>query len=383
MPPKGHLVHRITAAACAAPILLLLLVGCSSSIADGNAGDLLSDDPGPLVAATTAASGGVSLTLAPKSSLSEGLHLPVSIAGGAQTNVMLDTGSTGLVIAQRYLGSDYTSTGETFSDFTYSSSGNSYSGEWVTTTVRFLSADSDTNIESAPFKVRMVTEQCKTGEACTRDQDDITVSMMGIGFDRQDPHGTTVDPTLNPFLNIPGTAKGSAVAPGYVLTPTQVTLGITDADTSGFEFIQLDPLPADQGADWQMPTACVSVPTAGVAPQCGGLLVDTGLMYSIVQVPDGFDPPQQQGNGADATRSVLQSGQQVVITSPDLDRTIYSFTVGDPATGAPDDVAWGHHMASHGNKPFMNTSLHTLSQLDYAYDAGAGRLGFRFHDVRD
>lgn len=100
---------------------------------------------------------------------------------------------------------------------------------------------------------------------------------------------------------------------------------------------------------------------------------------SIVQVPAGVDPPQRQGTGRRSRRSVLLDGQRVVVTLPDLGgRALYDFTVGNARSGAPVVVAWGHRIAAHGNEAFANTSLHALSQLDYAYDAGRGRVGFRF-----
>lgn len=359
-------------------LLLLSALTAALSACNTNTTNALETDTVPASVAT----GTATLQLESRSSVQAGLHLNVSIGRGKRTNVMLDTGSTGVVIAKQYLGTDYTPTGEAFQDFTYSSSGNSYSGEWVTTRVRLYSSSAmgAESVATVPMRVRMVTKSCKTGEACVTDEKSIGISMMGIGFDRVDPHGTTVDQTLNPFLNLTAMGAGGSMKRGYVLTPKQVTLGITDDATASFNFIKLQKLPAAQGDDWQAPAACVSVPTANVAPQCGSLLVDTGLNYAIIQVPDGIDPPQHQDPDPNSKRKLLDDGQQVVVTLPDLNgRTLYSFTVGDAATGAPTKVAWGHSTAAHNGQPFMNTGMYTLSQLDYAYDADQGRVGFRFH----
>lgn len=321
----------------------------------------------------------VTLAFRPGSSLDAGLRLTVQVGGGAPFGTLIDTGSTGLVIGQKHLGRDYAPTGETFTDFTYSSSGNSYSGEWVVTRVRLFSA-SGAHVDTAPMRVRMVTRQHRAGEAPVTDPQAITVAMMGVGFDRHDPHGSTVDPALNPFLAVESMQEGGSTSPGYILTASDVTLGITDENLAGFELIQLEKVPVHEGDDWRAPRMRIEVPTAGVPPQRGQLLIDTGLQYAIVQVPAGIDPPQRQGTGRRSRRSVLVDGQRVVVTMPDLGgRALYDFTVGDARSGAPVDVAWGHRIAAHGNEAFVNTSLHALSQLDYAYDAGRGRVGFRFH----
>ncbi|MBB6099093.1 hypothetical protein HNR42_002529 [Deinobacterium chartae] len=321
------------------------------------------------------------LPLSERSSVSRGLHLDASVAGGQKIGVMIDTGSTGIVIARRYIGQNYTSLNETFSNFTYSSSGNSYSGEWVRASVRLSSPQNGTTAETVPMKIRVVDKFCNAQNECVTDPDKIHVSMMGVGFDRIDPHGTVVDPSLNPFLNLQEMAAGT-MAKGYILTPRTITLGVTAANSQNFEFVKLKPLAATatQPADWQAPTACIAVPTANIAPQCGPLLIDTGLNYSIVQVPEGINPPLVQDPSV-ATRQRVAQGQRIVITVPELNKTLYQFTVGDASSGAPDWVVWGHNTTAHAGQSFMNTSMHTLSQLDYLYDADSGRLGFRFHAV--
>lgn len=217
--------------------------------------------------------------------------------------------------------------------------------------------------------------------------DDPGTRMMGIGFGRDtssgtDPDGNRIFDDINPFLVI-GEMKIGNMVPGYILTPTCIILGIAPQNSQGFHTIQLvrqapratSRYPPSK-PQWAAPNVHLAVPTANIPPMLAELLVDTGLNYSIVQAPLGTAPPQsgaldQWGN----CRVQVANKQKVVITLPEIQRPIYSFSVGDAGV-SPEWVSWRHNL--HAGMPFVNTSMHALSSFDYLFNEQSGHLGFRF-----
>jgi hypothetical protein len=201
--------------------------------------------------------------------------------------------------------------------------------------------------------------------------------MFGVGFDReQDGNAPVVaaqaGPALNPFLNLTDMADGN-LPRSYLLGSGRIELGATADGT--FTTVALQQTTNSTGvADWSAPTACLTV-TSVSSPQCGSLLVDTGLDYAIVQVPDAAQPPTDPP-GIAGQRPTLATGVQVSIALPGKGAPVlYHFTVGGP--GAPKSVEWGHNIGAHSGSSFFNISRYALGQFDYLFDATAGRLSFR------
>lgn len=314
----------------------------------------------------------------PSDALANGLRVSAVIGGGPAISAVVDTGSNGVVVSRRYVGSSATSLSpaRTFSGFTYSSSGNTYSGEWMTATVALSATTAGgPTATTAPILVRVVDSECNGG-TCNSDAATLSVAMLGVGFDRAAPTGPDTAITgqaINPFLNLQQMARG-AMPPAYVITQDQIVLGPTTTDRAGFQTVALTRSAPTGGAapDWQSAAACVAVPTAGIADQCGTLLLDTGLGYAIVQVPSGVAPPLDAATGA---RQTVSNGQQLQISVTGISAPIYSFTVGQ--SGAPTSVQWGHDLSN--GQSFMNISRYALSAQDYLYDAADGTIGFRAH----
>lgn len=332
------------------------------------AGSTTPGPTGPAVTSTTATSAGPtgaaaagSISLAqPSTALTAGLRVSTVIGGGAPVDMTVDTGSNGVLVSRSFVGAAATplSPARTFTGFSYSSSGNTYSGEWMTATLELgAPGGSGHPALTVPMLIRVV--------------DEADVAMMGVGFDRSgsEPDQDLDGPALNPFLNLTAMSTG-AMPQAYVVGLDAIVLGPTAGDLAGFQTVALTK--AAGGKDWAAPAACVTVPSGGVTAQCGTLLLDTGLGYAIVQVPAGVEPPTVPA-ATSGDRPSVAAGQQVQITVAGLSAPLYDFTVG--ATGAPTAVQWGHDLSD--GQPFMNISRYALTQHDYLYDATSGQVGFR------
>src|SRR5699024_10362677 len=154
------------------------------------------------------------------------------------------------------------------------------------------------------------------------------------------PSSARSGPALNPFLHL-AEMDGGALPRAYSISTSQIVLGPSESDRAGFQTVPLTAVPASgtSEADWAAAPSCVAVPSAGIAAQCGTLLLDTGLPYAIVQVPDGIEPPVTAPTSGE-TRSNVAAGQQISVTVSGIATPVYDFTVG--ADNAPKSVQWGH-----------------------------------------
>ncbi|WP_369933031.1 hypothetical protein [Xanthomonas tesorieronis] len=212
--------------------------------------------------------------------------------------------------------------------------------------------------------------------------------MMGVGYDRG------VAAARNPFLNLTQMQAGS-MSPGYIVSASGITLGVSKQALQGFSMIPLQRAAASTGtgADWQAPNACASFPASGSDYQvCGKLLPDTGISYMMLTptrqppVPDQL----QQKISTPATPSSTASGHATSTTSlvvPDATQMTlaigpaghpvfsYDFKVGGATPATPDSVQWRGPLdvpPAH-----INSGRHILAAADYAYDAACGHAGFR------
>ncbi|KDQ16774.1 hypothetical protein BOTBODRAFT_240097 [Botryobasidium botryosum FD-172 SS1] len=223
------------------------------------------------------------------------------------------------------------------------------------------------------MKVRMVEEFHPGGGSPITDPSKIDVHMMGVGFGRDtssgqtDPGGYPIPTDINPFLRLKEMVSG-AMTPGFILTAQSITLGITAANSAGFDFVELQ----SSGTEWAAPYVSVAVPSAKITIPQTELLIDTGLDYSIVQAPQNVQPPCANNSNGGCR---VANSQEVVLTMSGLQKPLYTFTTG--GQNAPQSVLWRHHL--HNGKPFINTGTYALREFDYLYDAKAGRLGFHFH----
>lgn len=290
-------------------------------------------------------------------------HIGLSF-GGRPLKAVLDSGSTGIVVAADSIpGVDQLpSLGD--GKLTYTSSGRIMSGEWVTTTVTLAGADG-TVLTTEPMPVLAVTRVTCLARArdCTPSEDPRHIAMVGVGFAREHDRQPDSTPEKNPLLRM--TDEGLPLRRGYILTREGVHVGLTAANTEGeFRFVKLDRQP--DLPDWSAVPACISI-NEQMPAACGTLLADTGVAAMFMTVP-----PAQAG---DMTET-LPPGTHVSIRlgNPADNRELYGFDAGDSASPlAPDSI----HLRVSDERVFVNTSYHLLNGFDVLFDADGGYAGFR------
>ena len=325
-------------------------------------------------------------TVSPASSnLADGLSLGVSIGGGPSTDMEVDTGSLGVVVARSALGPDAVDTGKT-GFIEYTSSGKILSGEYFTAPVSFQRAQRSA-VVTVPIRVLGVTaSSCASGyPACVPDSDVSKVGMLGVGYSEyartDSPAPAAAD---NPFLQLAAMRDGRVQA-GYVITRGGVTLGVAPQDLASFHTVRLKmmPPPSGSGAEiWSMP-GCFAFPDHGDRPHCGSVLFDTGISRMIVGLPDAERSTAIATATATATASAsasataIPNGTRIRVGITDLSHPAFDYTIsigdqGDAVAPQGNPAAsWAHDTA------FVNTGRELLAAYDYVYDAASQQVGFR------
>ncbi len=296
--------------------------------------------------------------------------------GGEPVRAVMDTGSTGIVVAASSIPNIDSLRQIGPGTLTYSSSGRIMRGRWVETRVT-IGGSNDQSITTRPIAVLAVERidcvphprNCEPSDAPRH------VAMLGIGFAREGDHQSQSTPDKNPFLNLPGMGTSSEpgrLTRGYVVTRAGVHVGLTAANTRGtYHFVQLQR--AADGSDWGPLPACIKVDDA--APACGTALIDTGVSVMYLTLP----PDRETGRIQDGERGkTLAPGTRLSITFGDAAADHvpgYGFAAGDTTNAAaPERIV----LVGGANRPtFVNTSVHALNAFDYLFDADAGVIGFR------
>ncbi|CAH1654436.1 conserved exported hypothetical protein [Hyphomicrobiales bacterium] len=301
------------------------------------------------------------------------LHLSF---GGPDYRAVMDTGSTGIVVAASLIPGVDSLPVVAPGKLTYTSSGRIMRGDWVMTPVTISGVGGDA-ITTRPLPVLAVRQiDCfENARDCQPTDDPRHVVMLGVGFSREGDQQSQSTPDKNPFLNLPemGEAdKPGRLRRGYVVTRAGVHVGLTRANTEGeFRFVKL--ARKDDGSDWAPIPGCISI--GGGEPACGTALIDTGVSVMYLTVPRdqeaGFVTQGDHGR-------TLVPGTQVTVTfsaRPSNEAPGYLFTAGmggDPL--APSRIV----LVGGKDRPtFVNTSVHALNGFDYLYDADEGYVGFR------
>ncbi len=212
--------------------------------------------------------------------------------GGPPFNIVMDTGSTGIVVSAHRIPNIDALPSLGPGRLTYTSSGRIMIGRRVVTALTVMGADG-AQLTTSPIPVLAVTRIECTARArnCRPNDDPRGVSMMGIGFGRG--HGPEAEGNTrkNPFINVatiaaPGgnseTAQG--MRRGYIVTRRGVHVGLTGENTQApFNYVSLTR--SESGNDWSGISACISV--NGAAPAaCGSMLMDTGVTTMYLTLPD-------------------------------------------------------------------------------------------------
>lgn len=286
--------------------------------------------------------------------------------GGRTIRAVIDSGSTGVVVAARSIPNvdQLQSIGK--GQLTYTSSGRIMRGQWVITQLALLGQRGE-RIETQPMPVLAVTRvDClKNARNCAPTSSPRNIAMVGIGFGREGDRQSQSTPDKNPLLRIaPGDGQRRQ---GYVLTREGVHVGLTDANTRGdFKFVKLERR-AD-GRDWAGIPACISL-NGQTPPACGSMLMDTGVSAMFMTVS-----PDQAGGGMNRT---LPDGTTVSVSVGIAENSseLYQFTVGGDSPLAPAGI----HLRVSPTRVFVNTGYRLLNGFDVLYDADGGYAAFRRH----
>lgn len=315
---------------------------------------------------------------APGQPLTQPPRLSVSVAGGRPVAMVMDTGSTGVLVAAdripnwqglRQLGP---------ARLTYSSSGRVMEGWWVEAPLEIAGHD-DNTVRTVPMPVMAVTRiSClHTARNCREEVRPRNVAMIGVGFARQGDHQAQSTPDHNPFLRLETAMLGKAHR-GYVIMRTGVTPGV-ESIRSAYHTVSLSRSPTFD--DWAATPACFAVADR-IPAACGSVLVDTGVVRAFLTVPSALlaGHMQETGHG-----TVLRAGTPVTVHfGGDVagDSAVgYTFRAQDWADPvAPRDVTL---VRRNPSPAFLNTSVHFLNGFDYLFDADRGLVGFRASPLGD
>jgi hypothetical protein len=311
----------------------------------------------------------------------------------------VDTGSTGLLIGAPRLPNLDATVGEPAHHF-FTSSKILYVGRLIKLPVKFHGEVGSNATATVPVLVVDKSWRCPWydpskdtfdcppgphGETAT-ERDTSNITYMGVGFGRNRPKDGMpyAAPRINPFLNI-DTIDGQQVTRksmrgGYIITTKGVHLGLTPDNMQNFAFEDLQPgLTHDEdGRDWAMARMCFSI--NGEGPNCGDVLVDTGIAQMYIRPADGMTIPNvtiRNPNKHGYARMVkrVKGGTQIAIAFPSFeDEAIsYSFTVGEGSSIEPTFVV----PARATSVPYVNTGRNLLYGYSIAFDATGGRFGLR------
>ncbi|UOK71117.1 hypothetical protein [Ancylobacter polymorphus] len=281
--------------------------------------------------------------------------------GGRPLRAVIDSGSTGIVVAAEFVPGFETMPSLGPAKLTYSSSGRVMLGQWVVMPVT-LSGREGASVTTDPLPVLVVTEvQCLDyARVCQPTTSPRNIAMVGVGFAREGDSQSQSTPDKNPLLHVTGAERRQ----GYILSPEGVHVGLTAANTRGaFRYVKLARRP--DGTDWAPLPACISL-NGTTPPACGTVLVDTGVSVMYMTVPEA------QAQGAQGT---LPPGTQVAISigTEESAFPLYSFSAGDGGPVTPSAI----HLRVAADRTFVNTSYHLLNGFDVLFDGEGGYVGFR------
>ncbi|WP_208948236.1 autotransporter outer membrane beta-barrel domain-containing protein [Segnochrobactrum spirostomi] len=301
--------------------------------------------------------------------------------GDVTATIGIDTGSTGMVLGQKYWASGFTPVGPAGWVY-YNSSGLVVTGIFQTMSVSILGDSQSQQITSLIPILFATGYECLKGATnyCAAGQTGINspvynISMLGIGFDRttmgegtlpaeknnddMKKYVSSLPPTsqaYNLLLNLSEMQSGT-MRRGYIITPTGVSLGLTQANTSSENFTYAQLLLQSAGTNgvpnqWQQVQGTITV---GGTTSSTTLLMDTGITNAFIDVPNG---------------TAAENNNTVVTISLAGGSASYTFTSGDltnPQTPYPINAS--------DSGSFVNSSLHTYAGFDVLFDADGGFVG--------
>ncbi|SMH59334.1 hypothetical protein [Azospirillum agricola] len=208
------------------------------------------------------------------------------------------------------------------------------------------------------------------------------MGMMGVGYARGGRSSS-----MNSFLRL-AAMDGGAMHPGYIITQSNIQLGLTGTNTTGFAFTQLTPsampAPSSHVKEWNEPPVTIAFQAGEPkpAPLTGSLLLDTGIADMLLTVPTAqrpgglVVPGSSLGQKPPVIGDVVPAGTPFTVTVTNADHApilSYQATMG----GAPPSPTYGSWRGATATANAFNLGRHALAAANYAYDAQCGRLGFQ------
>lgn len=375
---------------------MILAAGLLSACAGAAAAQCVPSSGGTVYKLSPVGSGGT--VALPRVDIAAGYHVNVSVNGGPDSPVLIDTGSNLLVLPYFKFGNlpadaaQIPGTPGVLSGlvpYSYGSSGNGYRGYLVQSSVvvnRRPANAASPNPPSAPSVVAYaVTESCSgTGvqTVCTpvvSGGHGSGIGMMGVGFQKMPATLVMTDGSTPTATNVFGQVAGLQTV-GYAFAPDAVVVGLNAEVTRGVQWTAMD---NDTLTGAGVPIGCFTVTPPGggqSVPYCGTMLLDTGLadMYAWQNASPSICPSRGSGAKTAGFSGVpFQPGTKVGLTSPPSAPVMnYSFTVpqanqpGQPGTPRTTYCA-PTQMAPHTNISRMPLALYT-----YYRNQSCGTFGF-------
>ncbi len=322
----------------------------------------------------------------------------IRVPSGQTCNVLLDTGSTGVVLPAHFLhaGGDVTQpvlpgvTGLGIpGSITYYPSGIVEQGSYYR--VATLQAG-----ESAPGQFAgTITDIVVLGTNSANGY-----GMMGIGFGKPGNWGNGPAPS-NPFLNFTGMATGSTYA-SYLLSRTGIWVGHAPEDlaqafpstTFGFQKLTGGPAaPCPNSGDWNRPAAAITLTASGLSAACtaangapGTVVLDTGIQSMMLEMALGAGWPDclpgttltisVPGTGSAGPILTYSFALAAGVSQTNGDETTTGYPPAQPSGPMAPTIVLPRLVGTPLAANFVNTGINVLSATLYYFDAKLGQVGF-------
>ncbi|KAK6541082.1 hypothetical protein TWF694_008458 [Orbilia ellipsospora] len=304
--------------------------------------------------------------------------------------VTVDTTSTGLVIGkvawETRFGKDWDKTDKSTTGWKYHSATSTlYHGYWVSgMNITINNLDKSPILQATvPFFVYESKGVCTSGVnyetgACLgeiKSLGDLKDASLGIGWGNRDPGAAQFVPATNPLVNI--NIVFSRANPrntvcryrnGYVVTKNGLRWGLTQGNTEGMRFIELErnsPLEFD----WVSPTACFGVNEKRCKQ--GDFIMDTTTSNLYFASPDLPASSQEPEEGTDLTSI------QLLMPDSGFGMGGYNYTRPAIAVGNVEPNRFELNKTETDKRLLMNTGSHFFNGFELAYDAERGNWGIR------
>jgi outer membrane autotransporter protein len=279
----------------------------------------------------------------------------VSVGGGPASEVLLDTGSTGMRVLASQIGPNVTVTNI---PVTYGySSGNELDGYLGFAPVSFPDASAPL-ATPGPIAIQVVDQvACKGGGSDCPGWQAGQSGVMGVAYDD--------DQIFNPLAQLAGNlGSGFIVVSNDLSNPNatpELVVGLTASNMQGFVFDQMATTPGgSQPAGlnvWNTKSIYTCFSVNGGSPGCYATVFDTGANAGSFETPDS----PQSGDVA--------NGSLVTISVPDV------MSLSVTAQGQP----WANlfkYEPPHGGTAGYNSGAEVYRYEAVMFDAQTGQIGF-------